>query len=108
LDRALGLIGNFTPGVARMLSRTAAQLPYEESSQQIQELAGLKIDPSQIQRLVQVLGIAVPQHLVQLPAPAAQAAPQFYVSVDGTGVPMLGAELEGRAVRSGIPTAPRI
>ena len=91
-----------------MLSRTAAQLPYEESSQQIQELAGLKIDPSQIQRLVQVLGIAVPQHLVQLPAPAAQAAPQFYVSVDGTGVPMLGAELEGRAVRSGIPTAPRI
>lgn len=99
LDRALGLIGNFTPGVARMLSRTAAQLPYEESSQQIQELAGIKIDPSQIQRLVQVLGLAAPQHLVQLPEPAAQAAPQFYVSVDGTGVPMLGAELEGRAGR---------
>ena len=99
LDRALGLIGNFTPGVARMLSRTAAQLPYEESSQQIQELAGIKIDPSQIQRLIQVLGKAVPQHLVQLPGPAVQAAPQFYVSVDGTGVPMLGAELEGRAGR---------
>jgi hypothetical protein len=97
LDRALGLIGNFTPGVARMLSRTAAQLPYAESSQQIQELAGIKIDPSQIQRLVQVLGLAVPQHLVGLPGPAAQATPQFYVSVDGTGVPMLAAELEGRA-----------
>jgi hypothetical protein len=97
LDRALGLIGNFTPGAARMLSRTAAQLPYEESRQQLQELAGLKIDASQIQRLVQVLGTTVPQHLVQLPGPAAPAAPQFYVSVDGTGVPMLAAELAGRA-----------
>jgi hypothetical protein len=97
LDRALGLIGNFTPGVARMLSRTAAQLPYEESSQQIQELAGLKIDPSQIQRLVQVLGATVPKHLLGMPGPAAQGAPRFYVSVDGTGVPMLAAELEGRA-----------
>lgn len=96
LDRALGLIGNFTPGVARMLSRTAAQLPYLESSQQVQELAGIKVDPSQIQRLVQLLAASVEQRLVQLPGPTSEVVPQFYVSVDGTGVPMIGAELEGR------------
>jgi hypothetical protein len=100
LDRALGLIGNFTPGVARMLSRTAAQLPYLESSDQIEELAGIQVDPSQIQRLVQWLGTSVEQCLVQLPGPAGQAAPQFYISVDGTGVPMIGDELEGRFGRS--------
>jgi hypothetical protein len=96
----LGLIGNFTVGVARMLSRTAAQLPYLESSQQVGELAGIEVDPSQIQRLVQLLGGSVEQRLVQLPGPAEPAVPQFYVSVDGTGVPMVGNELEGRAGRS--------
>jgi hypothetical protein len=56
LDRTLGLIGNSTPGGARMLGRTAAQLPYGESAQQMQELAGLKVDPSQIQRVVRPPG----------------------------------------------------
>ncbi len=99
LDRALGLIGNFTPGAARMLGRTAAQLPYLESSQQLQELAGLRVEASQIQRLVQLLGPAAQERLVQLPQPSTRPAPEFYVSVDGTGVPMVGAELEGRAGR---------
>jgi hypothetical protein len=99
LDRALGLIGHCTPGAARMLGRTAAQLPYLESSQQLQALAGLTVDASQIQRLVQWLGPPAQARLVQLPGAAAQPGPQFYVSVDGTGVPMVEAELEDRAGR---------
>lgn len=99
LDRALGIIGGCTPGAARMLGRTAAQLPFVESSQQVQELAGLTVDPSQIQRLVQRLGPAAQARLVELPEPAAKAAPQFYVSIDGTGVPMVRPELEGRSGR---------
>jgi hypothetical protein len=99
LDRVLGLIGNCTPGAARMLGRTAAQLPYLESSQQLQELAGLTVDGSQIQRLVQLLGHPAQERLLQLPSPTAEPGPHFYVSVDGTGVPMVGAELEGRAGR---------
>ena len=99
LDRALGLIGGCTPGAARMLGRTAAQLPYLESSQQLQELAGITVDPSQIQRLVQWLGPPAQDRLVELPAPASGPVPQFYVSVDGTGVPLIRAELEGRRGR---------
>lgn len=99
LDRVLGIIGNCTPGAARMLGRTAAQLPYVESSQQLEELAGLKVDPSQIQRLVQLLGPAAQERLAQLPSPVPQPVPHFYVSVDGTGVPMVRAELEGRVGR---------
>ena len=96
LDRALGIIGHCTPGAARMLSRTAAQLPYFESSQQVEELAGIAVDPSQIQRLVQLLGPPAQERLGQLPALAPEPVPQFYVSVDGTGVPMVAEELEGR------------
>lgn len=96
LDRALGLIGSFTPGAARLLGRTAAQLPYLEASQQLAELAGLKVEPSQIQRLVQLLGPPAQERLVRLPGLSPKPVPQFYVSVDGTGVPMVRAELEGR------------
>lgn len=99
LDRALGLIGNCTPGAARMLARTAAQLPYLESAQQLQELAGVEVDPSQIQRLVQLLGPSAQERLPELPGPDSRTVPHFYVSVDGTGVPMVGAELEGRQGR---------
>ena len=99
LDRVLGLIGGCTPGAARMLGRTAAQLPYLESRQQLQELAGITVEPSQIQRLVQLLGPPAQARLVELPGPARQAVPEFYVSVDGTGVPMIRAELEGHRGR---------
>jgi hypothetical protein len=99
LDRVLGLIGSCTPGAARMLGRTAAQLPYLESAQQLQELAGVTVEPSQIQRLVQLLGPSAQARLVELPGPAGQAVPEFYVSVDGTGVPMIRSELEGHRGR---------
>jgi hypothetical protein len=99
LDRVLGLIGGCTPGAARLLGRTAAQLPYLESSQQLQELAGLRVDPSQIQRLVQLLGPSAQARLVELPAPAPAPVGEFYVSVDGTGVPMIRSELAGRVGR---------
>lgn len=105
LDRALGLLGGFTPGAARMLSRTAAQLPYQESSQQLQELAGLNVDPSQIQRLVQQAGNKAQLLLPLVQAVPVQAEQRFYVSVDGTGVPMLTQELEGRAGRGPEGTA---
>jgi len=98
-DRVLGLVGNCTPGAARMLARTAAQLPYLESAQQLRELAGLEVDPSQIQRLVQLLGPPAQERLLQLPGPPCKAVPQFYLSVDGTGVPMVRAELQGRQGR---------
>jgi len=96
LDQVLGIIGGCTPGAARMLGRTAAQLPFVESSQQVQALAGLTVDPSQIQRLVQLLGPPAQARLVELPGPSPKPVPQFYVSVDGTGVPMVRSELEGR------------
>lgn len=99
LDRALGLIGGCTPGAARLLGRTAAQLPYAESCQQLQELAGLTVEASQLQRLVQLLGPPAQERLAQLPGPARGPVPEFYVSVDGTGVPMIRTELAGRAGR---------
>lgn len=99
LDAALGLIDGCTPAAARMFCRTAAQLPYLESSQQLQELAGLKVEPSRLQRLVGAIGADAQKRWLQLPAAPEQPAPQFYISIDGTGVPMVRPELEGRVGR---------
>ncbi len=99
LDKALGLRDGCTPGAVRMFSRTLAQLPFVESSQQLQELAGLKVEPSRLQRLAAAVGPSVQEPLLRLPAPNPSPPPQFYVSIDGTGVPMVRPELEGRAGR---------
>jgi hypothetical protein len=82
-----------------MFSRTVAQLPFLESSQQLQELAALKVEPSRLQRLVGAVGPSVQEPLLGLPAPHRSPPPQFYVSIDGTGVPMVRPELEGRTGR---------
>jgi hypothetical protein len=66
LDAALGLIDGCTPTAVRMFSRTAAQWPYLESSQQLQELAGLRVEPSRLQRLVGAVGPSLQEPLLHL------------------------------------------
>lgn len=100
LDAALGLMDHCTPAAARMICRTAAQLPFVESSQQLQELAGLAVEPTRIQRLAGAVAAAKEPRWRQLPAPQPQPPPTFYVSIDGTGVPMVGPELAGRSGRA--------
>ncbi len=80
-----------------MICRTAAQLPYVESSGQLAELAELAVEPSRIQRLVLATGTAKQDGVRQLPSPTVAPAPEFYVRIDGTGVPMVPPELAGRA-----------
>lgn len=46
-----------------------------------------------------MLGPPAQVRLVELPGLARSPVPEFYVSVDGTGVPMIRAELEGRSGR---------
>jgi hypothetical protein len=99
LDTALGLRAGCTPGAVRMFSRTVAQLPFLESSQQLQELAGLKVEPARLQRLAAAVGPSLQEPLLELPSPRPSPSPQFYVSLDGTGVPMVRPEVAGRAGR---------
>lgn len=97
LDQALGLVQSFSPALVRLSARAAAQEGYESASQDLWALAGVALDGRQIQRLVNLVAPAVAAQLEQGTSPGADPIPLLYAEVDGTGVPMVAEELNGRA-----------
>jgi hypothetical protein len=96
-DAALALEGSYTPALSRMICRAAAKDPYGDASGDLLEYAGIKVPPSQIQRLALAIAPAVGPWLKTChskPEPAL-----MYISGDGTGAPMRKEFLEGRKGR---------
>ena len=99
LDQALGLLAGYSPGVLRLFCRAAAREPFEAGATDLKAFCGLEVEGRQIQRVAQQMGPAVRQVWEQWPPPAHASGPIpiLYIAVDGTGVPMVAPELEGRA-----------
>lgn len=96
-DRALGLAGtSLSPAVLRMVGVSAARVSFAESSALLRELAGLTVEPKQVERRAGALGrdIAADEHAVV--EPDAAPADTLYLGLDGTGVPVRKAETRGR------------
>jgi hypothetical protein len=100
-DAALGLEGDKTPALARLVClEGAGAASYEKARNNLRETGGIQLGERQIQRLVQPVGAAAQEWQARealLPLPGTQAAPILYVSGDATGVPMRKKELAGRA-----------
>ena len=96
LDKALGLMDDFTPALARLCARAGAQAPFGEASDDLREMAGVHVSGRQVQRLMQTLGPRLRETLKRLPREEPPPhIPIFYVIADGTGVPMAKAQLQG-------------
>jgi len=93
LDQALGLIDGSSPGLVRLASRAAARSGYQAASQDLEALAGIKIDSRQIQRIVQQSGPIIGQQMLQGSCAIEKSIEIMFVEVDGTGVPMMSEEL---------------
>lgn len=100
-DAALGLQGDNTPALARLICLEGAdEASYQKAQNHLQETGGIEVSARQIQRLVQPVGGAAQtwqEREAREPEPASQAVPIMYVSGDASGVPMRKEELEGRA-----------
>lgn len=97
-DRALGLLDtSLSPAATRMVGKSASMLSFAESSEVLHELAGLAVDAKQVERAAEALGRAIAGDERAVIEPAPPTAPTMYLGMDGTGVPMRRAELEGRA-----------
>ena len=106
-DRELDIAGtSFSPGVRRMMGRVGAKEPFEEGRQDLEELAGVCVKTKEVERVSEAIGEQIERLATQERELALslsgqivpiQALPKLYIAVDGTGVPMVSKETEGRA-----------
>jgi hypothetical protein len=95
-----------SPGVRRMLAAVGQEGPFEQGRQQMELLAGLSVTTKAVERTAEAIGedIEVRQQRelqqalqLELPIPLGPGIPLLYVEMDGTGVPVVRKESEGRA-----------
>lgn len=96
----------YSPGVRRLMARAGSGTDFEQAAEDLRCYAGLELEPREIERVSEEVGRQIEQWLAQEQAAVRQgrpplrasgpAIPKFYVSFDGTGVPMRPSELVGR------------
>ncbi len=107
-DAELGVAGEtMSPGLAKMTGRAAAAVPFAPAARLIGELAGITLTGNRAGRRAEADGAAAAAVIEAraaaitarqvIPLPTAGPAPDMlYICIDGTGVPMISAETEGR------------
>jgi hypothetical protein len=97
-DRELGIAStSLSPAVTRMVGSAASLVSFKESHELLLELAGLHVETKQVERVAETLGAEIAADEQAIVEASLPSAPTLYLGVDGTGIPMRSAELEGRA-----------
>ena len=95
-----------SPGVRRMLAMVGHEMPFEQGREQMKLLAGLSANTKAVERTAEAIGadteVREQRQLKQamqlnLPIPIGPRIPVIYVEMDGTGVPVVRKETQGRA-----------
>jgi hypothetical protein len=95
----------FSPGVRRMQALVGQQAPFEHGREQMKVLAGLEVTTKSVERTSEAIGedIAQREHreiqkAVQLDLPIiiGEPIPTLYIQMDGTGIPVVKKESQGR------------
>ena len=96
-DRALGMHAtSLSPGVLRMVGLAASDFSFAAASDLLWELAAVRVETKQVERCAEALGreVAADERAVAETVPS--PAPTMYLGLDGSGVPVRPAEVEGR------------
>ena len=95
----------FSPGVRRMQATVGQQAAFERGRQQMKVLAGLEVTTKSVERTAEAVGAAIAAReereigkamQLDLPVIVGEPIPILYVQMDGTGVPVVKKETEGR------------
>lgn len=97
----------YSPGVRRLMARAGSQTQFAQAADDLLCYAGLSVDPREIERIAEDVGREVEQWLGEeqklirhqpgvIPIGSVDPLAKFYVSFDGTGVPVRKSELVGR------------
>jgi len=95
-----------SPGVRRMMAAIGHEAAFDQGREQLKLLAGLTVTTKAVERTAETIGEAIEggqqQELrralqLELPIPIGPRIPLLYVEMDGTGIPVVRKETEGRA-----------
>jgi hypothetical protein len=117
-DQELDIVHTeFSPGVRRMQALVGQDAPFDHGREQMQLLAGLELTTKSVERVAEAIGADIAQgeqaeidRAVQLDLPiiAGEPVPILYVQMDGTGIPVVKKETEGRKGKlDGLPAHTR-
>src|SRR5262249_24236198 len=98
---------SLSPGLQKMTARAAAAVPFATAAGLLAELAGVELTVKRTERSAEAAGVAAAQAIGRqadaicsrsvVPLPPPEPLPDMlYIAVDGTGVPVVAREAEGR------------
>jgi len=103
-DQELDIVdSSFSPGVRRMMGRLGAKEAFDEGRRDLEELAGVIVTTKAVERVSEAIGHDVEQSnkaerhaafIGQLHS--IESVATLYIAMDGTGVPVVPHETEGR------------
>jgi hypothetical protein len=108
-DAALDLAHtSFSPGVRRLMGRVGGKESFNEGRRDLEELAGIKVQTKAVERVAEEIGAALErlggkereQAIAEQKIVPLKSIAKLYVSFDGTGVPVIKRETEGRRGKS--------
>lgn len=117
-DRELDVEGQeSSPGVRRMMALVGSETSFDRGREQLELLAALEVTAKAVERQAEAIGAAIAAHeqeqirrakQLELPEVCAPAVPVLYIEMDGTGIPVVQAETEGRSGKvEGVPAHTR-
>jgi hypothetical protein len=104
-DRELDIVGtSLSPGVRRMIGRVGGKESFDQGRGDLEALAGVVVPTKHVERVSEELGARIESIWKQEReaivsgklAPLLPAVPKLYIAIDGTSVPVVPRETEGR------------
>lgn len=94
----------FSPGLRRITAKTGAEVCFDKSRDLISELAGVRLTDKDVERIAEAIGEDIAskeqksvEAVMNGRTPEISESPStLYIATDGTGVPVLRKETEGR------------
>lgn len=108
-DDSLDIAGtSYSPGVRRLMSTVGAMRPFDLGHKDLEILAGIRVNAKEVERQAHIVGAQVERFhqkqvndVLSCRAIPINAVPRMYVSMDGTGVPVVKNETAGRHGKEG-------
>lgn len=106
-DRELDIVDTgFSPGVRRMMGQVGGKEAFDDGRKDLELLAGLAVTTKAVERVAEAVGEQIEQQNQReqkqillgkvVPFLGKATIPNLYVAIDGSGVPVVARETEGR------------